>query len=180
MVGSQQHGAMTDNDNEGWPGYVIDQVYAKANDSVPQWKPNVILVNAGTNDCSQDNDIVHAGDRMRAMVEHLFEMSPRATVLLSSLIVNKDSNVEANVLAVNVQYRALAADLKARGRRLVFVDMHGPDGPLLEDMADSTHPNDEGYLKMGALWYKGLVDASKDGFIVAPEPVYGVPDDGGA
>ncbi|KAH8911596.1 SGNH hydrolase [Coniochaeta sp. PMI_546] len=179
MVGSQHHGSMADNDNEGWPGYVIDQVYAKANASVPAWKPNVILVNAGTNDCSQNKSIDHAGDRMLAMLEHLFVMSPRATILLSSLIINKNSTVEGRVVRANDEYRAVATTLKAKGRRLVFVDMHGPDGPQPADMSDNTHPNDNGYKKMATLWYNGLVDASKAGFLEAPEPVDGVPDNGG-
>lgn len=179
MVGSQHHGSMADNDNEGWPGYVVDQVYAKANASVPTWKPNVILVNAGTNDCTQNKSIDHAGDRMLAMLEHLFVLSPRATILLSSLIVNKNSTVEERVLSVNDEYRTVAAALKAKGRRLVFVEMHGPDGPQLADMSDNTHPNDRGYKKMATLWYNGLVDASKAGLLEAPEPVDGVPDDGG-
>ena len=180
MVGSQKHGDMADNDNEGWPGYVVDQIYAKANASVPTWKPNVILVNAGTNDCAQDRDIDHAGDRVLAMLEHLYAMSPSATVLLSSLIVNKNAAVDGRVLNVNAQYRAVAAGLRAKGRRLVYVEMHGPDGPLAGDMFDDTHPNDNGYRKMAVLWYNALVDASRAGFLVAPEPVNGVPDDGGS
>jgi hypothetical protein len=34
MVGSRRNGSMEDNDVEGWPGYVIDQVQAKANVAV--------------------------------------------------------------------------------------------------------------------------------------------------
>jgi len=180
MVGTQQHGSMPDNDVEGWPGYVIDQVFAKANSSVPAWKPNVILVNAGTNDCSQNKSIDRAGERMLAMLEHLFDMSPRATIVLSSLIINKNATVEDRVLNVNDQYREVAAGLKAKGRRLVFAEMHGGDGPQVADMSDDTHPNDRGYQKMAVLWYNALATADRGGLLVAPEPVDGVPDDGGA
>lgn len=178
MVGSQQHGNMVDNDNEGWPGYVVNQVSAKANASVPPWKPNVVLVNAGTNDCSQNVDLDRAGERMLAMLEHIYVMTPRATVILSSLIFNKNATVDGRVLAVNGKYRALAADLRAKGRRIVYAEMHGADGPLPSDMSDNTHPNDKGYKKMATLWYNALVDASKAGLLVAPEPVDGVPEDG--
>ncbi|KAB5545854.1 SGNH hydrolase-type esterase domain-containing protein [Coniochaeta sp. 2T2.1] len=179
MVGSQHHGTMVDNDNEGWPGYVIDQVYAKANASVPAWKPNVILVNAGTNDCSQDRNVGHAGERMLAMLEQLFVLSPRATVLLSSLVVNKNATTERQVVTVNEQYRTVAEELKARGRRLVYVEMQNEDGPQKGDLSDNTHPNDKGYRKMAILWYNALVDASRAGLLQAPEPVEGLPDDGG-
>jgi lysophospholipase L1-like esterase len=180
MVGSRQHGTMADNDVEGWPGFVVDKVYAKANVSVPAWKPNVILVNAGTNDCSQDRDVDHLGERMLAMLEHLLVMSPRATIVLSSLIVNKDAAVEERVLRVNEQYRDVVAKLGSKGKRVVFVDMHDKSGPRVGDMFDNTHPNDKGYKKMAVLWYNALVKADRAGLLVAPEPLEGVPEDGGS
>ncbi len=36
MVGSRRNGTMEDNDVEGWPGYIIDQVHTKANTAVPK------------------------------------------------------------------------------------------------------------------------------------------------
>lgn len=180
MVGSRKSGSMTDNDNEGWPGFVVDEVHKKANASVPVWKPNVVLINAGTNDCIQDLDVSHAGDRMRRMVHGVLDMSPRATVILSSLLVNKKKATEANVLIVNTQYRALAKDLRASGKRVVFADMHASDGPLVGDLADDTHPNDAGYRKMAAIWQRAMVEASAAGFLISPEPVHGVPADGGS
>jgi lysophospholipase L1-like esterase len=180
MVGSRKHGDMVDNDVEGWPGYVIEQVYAKARgkNSVVFWKPNVILVNLGTNDCLQDRDLGNAGERMREMVEDLWVLSPRALVVLSSLIRNKDETVDGRVEEVNKQYAALVGDLRGQGRRIAFVDMHGASGPALADMSDQTHPNDNGYNKMAKIWYAGLVDAGLAGMIEKPEVVDGVPDDG--
>ncbi|RKU46248.1 hypothetical protein DL546_005710 [Coniochaeta pulveracea] len=180
MVGSRQNGDMVDNDVEGWPGYVIEQVYAKAKgkNSVGFWKPNVILVNLGTNDCLQDLDLADAGERMREMVEGLWVLSPRALVVLSSLILNKNETVDERVEAVNKQYAALVSQLKGDGRRIAFVDMHGANGPTLADMNDQTHPNDNGYSKMAKILYAGLVDAGKAKMIEKPEVVNGVPDDG--
>lgn len=180
MVGSRKGGNMTDGDNEGWPGFVVDEVFGKANESVPKFKPNLVLINAGTNDCIQDLDVTATGARMRAMILGLLSMSPRATVVLSSLIVNKEAATEANVLNVNKQYQLVATSLRASGRRVVFADMHGPDGPVVEDLVDDTHPNDLGYRKMAAIWYRGISEASTAGFLISPEPVDGVPDDGGS
>ncbi|KAJ9130365.1 Lipase, gdsl [Pleurostoma richardsiae] len=179
MVGSRKHGTMADSDNEGWPGYVIDQVHDKARTSVPKWKPNVILVNAGTNDCLQNRNVTHAADRMRSMIDDLLVWSPRATIVLSTLIVNKDNKTEARVESVNEDYRALAGDLQANGTHLVLAEMHGSDGPQLADMADQTHPNDTGYAKMAAIWYAALREASNKDWLQQAENV-GIPDNGGS
>ncbi|KAK3935567.1 carbohydrate esterase [Diplogelasinospora grovesii] len=180
MVGNVHHGTMKDNDNEGWPGYRIDQVHAKATGSVPKWKPNVILLNAGTNDAGQNRNISAAGDRMEQLLTDLYSMSPRACIVLSTLLVNKKALTEANVLLINSQFRAVADKLRRAGRRLILVDMHGDDGPQILDMADDTHPNDEGYRKMANIWYAGLVQASNAGCLQRAETVPDVPDNGGS
>jgi lysophospholipase L1-like esterase len=178
MVGSRRNGAMIDNDVEGWSGYRIDQVHAVAKASVPAWKPNLVLVNAGTNDAAQNHDVPHAGERMEQMLADVWALSPRATVLLSTLLLNTNEDTERNVVEINEQYAKLVEKLREEGRRIVLVDMHGPEGPLAEDLPDNTHPSNEGYRKMARLWYKGIEEASNMGFIQPPEAVDGLPDDG--
>lgn len=181
MVGSRQAGTMRDNDVEGWPGNRIEQVHAKAvaKGSVPGLKPNVVLINAGTNDATQNFSVSTAGERMEAMIRDVYAASPRAVVVLSTLLVN--GKAERNVQTINRQFADLARKLRDREKRkLVLVDMHGDDGPGTGDLVDGTHPNDAGYRKMANLWYKGLMVASDAGWLEAPEPVQGLPDDGEA
>ncbi|KAK1752312.1 family 3 putative carbohydrate esterase [Echria macrotheca] len=178
MVGSRQHGTMKDNDVEGWPGFRIDQVQAKARDSVPKFKPNVFLINVGTNDALQNRNVSTAGERMEALIGDLYSMSPRATIVLSTLIVNKNPQVERSVQAINTQLVALVPKLRQAGRRIILVDMHADNGPLLEDLADETHPNDVGYRKMANIWYAGLNSVGNLGWLQAAEPVAGLPDNG--
>lgn len=182
MVGSRRAGTMRDSDVEGWPGFRIAEVHAKARASVPAWKPNVVLVNAGTNDATQGWSVGSAGQRMEDMIRDLWAMSPRAVVVLSTLLVNtKNAESARNVAAINRQFGEVVKRLgggKQEGKRIVLVDMQGEDGPGREDLADDTHPNDEGYRKMANVWMKGLVAASDAGWLQAPEPVEGVPDDG--
>ncbi|KAK4125761.1 carbohydrate esterase family 3 protein [Parathielavia appendiculata] len=181
MVGSRQSSTMADNDVEGWPGLRVEQVRKKARASVPQWKPNVVLVNAGTNDALQGWNVSSAGERMEEMVRGVWEDSPRAVVVLSTLVVNQQASVEQNVEVINRQYRKLAARLRGEeGRRIVLAEMHGEKGPVLEDLADGIHPTDHGYRIMAELWFAALVEASQAGLLQAPEPVEGVPDDGAA
>ncbi|CAP71774.1 uncharacterized protein PODANS_6_7250 [Podospora anserina S mat+] len=181
FVGSRKAGIMRDNDVEGWPGARIDEVHSRAVAavSVPKYKPNVFLVNAGTNDALQNKDVRTAALRMEAMLKDCWTLSPRAVVILSTLLLNKDPVVERRVLDINDQFRRLVKSLRDEGRRIVLVDMHSDQGPMEGvDFADQTHPNDRGYKKMANIWFAGLVAAGDEGWIQTPEAVAGLPDDG--
>ncbi|KAK3378891.1 carbohydrate esterase family 3 protein [Lasiosphaeria ovina] len=181
MVGNRQHGSMRDNDVEGWPGFRIEQVHQKAATSVPQWKPNVILVNAGTNDALQNKNVSSAGERMESMLNDLYGWSPRAVIFLSTLIVNRNGNAERDAVAINVQLTSVAQKFQAAGRRLLLVNMRGDTGPQLGDLADDTHPNDVGYRKMANIWLAALLEASDAGLLQRPEAAsISIPDDGGS
>lgn len=177
MVGSRQNGTMDDNDVEGWPGLRIEQVLAKADLSVPTLKPNVVLINVGTNDCLQNFNISGAGDRMNTLISDVQAMSPRAAFILSTLIINADTDVDARVETVNAAFRTLVADLQSAGFPIVLAEMHGDNGPQLDEMADQTHPDDKGYAKMGTIFDAAMEDLSDRGFIQAAED-NGLPIDG--
>jgi lysophospholipase L1-like esterase len=177
MVGNVKSGSMLDNENEGWSGYIIDQVLAKAQDSVARWKPNVITLNVGTNDCARNIDVPNAGKRMEALLEVIWTESPNSTVILSTVLVNGNANTEKNAVVVNEQYTALAKALRSSGRKVVLVDMRGPGGVLATDLADGTHPNDYGYGKMAVIWTKGLRQASTEGLITRAADIE-LPDNG--
>lgn len=186
-VGSRNNGTMAGNAVEGWPGYRIDQVMPKAQTAVPASRPNVILLNVGTNDCVQDFDMDNTtrisalapvltsnvnytvGDRMRIFVEDLFNWSPNATVVMSTLILNKMADTNKRVDDANAKFAAVAASLQAQGRRVVLANMSAAaGGPNISTMADVTHPNDIGYSMMANRWYIALKEASDRNFIVAP------------
>ncbi|KAK2000965.1 GDSL-like Lipase/Acylhydrolase [Colletotrichum falcatum] len=171
MVGSHPNGTMADNDNEGWPGFRIDQVLAKAEVSVPETLPNLVLVNAGTNDCAQAYDTAGAGARMLALLEFLWSASPRATAVLSTLLPNGNNATEACVLRVNEQYRALVAQQQALSKKIALADMHTDKGPLASDLVDGTHPDDAGYVKMADIWFASIKDAASRGWLESPQPL---------
>lgn len=187
-VGSRNNGTMADNAVEGWPGLLIDAITHKAREAVPRYLPNVILLNAGTNDCVRDVDVdsttqlslvepaltsnstYDIGTRMRLMVEYLVEWSPRATVVMSTLVNNMEPATQARVDDANAKFRHVARELQGEGLRVVLAEMDAAaGGPNKTTMADVTHPDDTGYGLMANRWYAALVDASKRGFIVQPE-----------
>ncbi|KAI1468018.1 carbohydrate esterase family 3 protein [Daldinia caldariorum] len=179
MVGDNPSGSMRDNDTEGWKSYTVDQVRGKADAAVPKYKPNVVLVNVGTNDCVQDQDLANAGGRLRALLDALFRESPRATVVLSTLLVNRDAAVQRRVEDFNAQLRKVGEQLQAGKKRLVVVDMQSDAGPQLADLnSDGTHPGDGGYRKMADVFYAGLKEADRRNYFVEAEKVDGLADDG--
>ncbi|KAK1979293.1 GDSL-like Lipase/Acylhydrolase [Colletotrichum cereale] len=169
MVGSHPNGTMADNDNEGWPGFRIDQVLDKAEASVPATLPNLVLINAGTNDCVQSFDTDNAAARTLEMLEFIWTTSKRASVVLSTLLPNGNPTTEACVLRVNEQYKALVEEQQALSKKVVLADMHSDAGPLASDLVDGTHPSDAGYVKMANLWFASIKDAASRGWLEAPQ-----------
>lgn len=173
-VGTQRVGAFIDNDVEAYPGARIDQIHVHAQKSVPGTKPNLFILHVGTNDCLQKHDTAHAGARLRDLVTYLLRASPRATVVLSSLLTNTVRGKEACIVEVNAQIRRLASALQREGKPVVLAEMHYeqgvPDRPVPADIsADGTHPFDRGYGLMAAVFFDAVVEADRRGFLRAPE-----------
>lgn len=155
------------NDNEGWPGYRIAQVHEKAQASVSTYLPNLVLVNAGTNDCVQDAEPDTAGERMLAMLEDVWADSSRGTIVLSTLLPNEYA--DGCVQDVNQQFRDLVEAQQALSRKVVLADMYSDEGPTLEDLVDGTHPGDEGFVKMANVWFAAIEDAAGRGWLEEPQ-----------
>ena len=172
IVGSRNHGSMSNNAHEGWRGFRIEQIAKKAEKSVPRYLPNLFTLNAGSNDCLQDFALDRAEERVRALLERLWDCAPGSTVLLSTLLVCASLRTEMRVLRFNENLRLLAEKLAEERRRLVLVDMHGSDGPGVADLsADGVHPNDEGYEKMAVKWFEGVREADERGLLEHSRPI---------
>jgi len=170
LVGSRKSGTMTNNEHEGWRGFRIDQIATKAKASAEGLQPQLFTVNAGSNDCLQGYKLEEASRRMDNLLESLWLASPDSTVVIGSLLVNKDKRVDGVIRDFNQQLEKLVRTKRWEGRKVVFVDMHGGDGPLVEDLGeDGTHPNDAGYAKMAKIWLQGIQVASNSGFLSATE-----------
>ncbi|KAB8075295.1 SGNH hydrolase-type esterase domain-containing protein [Aspergillus leporis] len=177
MVGSKKHGNMTDSDVEAHSGDTIDQVKKAAQNSL-SYRPNVVLINAGTNDCRLNLNITHTGDRMRSLIDSILEAEDTrsTTIVLSTLIPSQVKNTAANRPSVNRQFRELVDSMQQEGVHIVLADMDPetdgdgdrlsyPEDYTTNGVADDTHPNDNGYSKMANVWYKAILDASDRDFI---------------
>ncbi|RYP05273.1 hypothetical protein DL764_003934 [Monosporascus ibericus] len=178
MVGNFNRGNMNDNDHEGVSGDRVSQVNDRAQRSVAVWLPNVILINAGTNDATQNGaveSVSGTGARMRQMIDGLFSHVPTAVVVLSTLLPNGIN--QGNVDLINDQYRKLYREyipLDADGNepanpafKVVLADM--ADGFItMDDIHDGTHPTVLGEQKMAAVWDWAIAKANDKGWITKP------------
>ncbi|KAL4860487.1 SGNH hydrolase-type esterase domain-containing protein [Aspergillus spectabilis] len=163
MVGSVASGAMSDKSHEGHPAYRIEQVMQEATRSVG-YKPNVVLINAGTNDATQGYFVGTAGERMDALLDHLYSSIPDTTIILSTLLPNTAR--PALVADINVQYRRIYTRRSDAGDKIVLADM--ANALEVSDLIDDTHPNDEGYRKMATVWWAAIQATQRRGFLSAP------------
>ncbi len=153
---------------------------------MPQTQPNLILINAGSSDCFQQD---HWGpafilQKMRALVDYLFEASPRATIIMSTIITSPWDNVEDCVKSANAQIRQVAIDLIREGKPVALAEMHHDQG--LPDRVerkhigkDNMHPIDAGYFLMGDIFIESIQDVEEKGWLQAPVN-NGIPYDGEA
>lgn len=198
MVGSQHYGNMTDDvslsfyigsyvfyerltrpkppqNNEGYPGATIAEVQTKAMKALPTLpnRPNLVLINAGTNDCREDLNITGAGDRMEKMIDAILKAKDmeKATIILSTLIPSDQKGVKAHRDAVNEQYRKLVTAMSKKGTPIRLAEMENalswPQDYIANGKVDDTHPSDAGYAKMAKVWFEAIKDAYQDGIIKA-------------
>jgi lysophospholipase L1-like esterase len=155
FVGSQQSGTMADRDNEGHPGLRIDQIAANADAWLAAARPDVVLLNVGTNDTLQNYDLPNAPARLDDLLDQIVAARPTAAVVFSTLVPSGNATNDSRVRTFNAALPAIASAQAAAGHNVRLVDLYGTltaadIGP------DTIHPTDGGYVKLANLWYTAL------------------------
>jgi lysophospholipase L1-like esterase len=181
---------MPDGQHEGVPGARIDEIYSYMDKSLDS-KPNVYLINAGTNDCQQ-NHLKMNGTirRMNDLLTKARAVSTKATIILSTLTPSFNgagANQRVNLLNIEIRERksyldptcvgqtwantsfVVAAKLRKDGISIVLAEMN--DGFLSKPdfNADGIHPTNDGYKKMAAVWTAAILEAREAGMLQDPE-----------
>ncbi|KAJ6610677.1 hypothetical protein B0H10DRAFT_1953701 [Mycena sp. CBHHK59/15] len=128
----------------------------------PVQNPNVIFLLAGTNDINNGDDVADAPDRLMAIVDEITSTLPNTALLVGTIPLNGDPTKEALADTFNYEIIQLLLRRASDGARVMPVPMESL-GP--EDMADSLHPNDQGYAKMADAWFSALWQAAEWGWI---------------
>ncbi|MCC6907663.1 MAG: hypothetical protein IT430_06970 [Phycisphaerales bacterium] len=143
---------LADSDHEGHGGWRIYNIHNNIVDWMTRYEPDEILLHIGTNDISTGADARTAAQRLRRLLDTIFQTDPQVRVYVASIILRTDDPAKAEITE---DYAALTPfvviDQQRRGFDARFVPMHRFIGP--DDLEDGLHPNARGYDKMGLVWW---------------------------
>lgn len=186
MYLQNRYGDFKDNDVQAFGAQPIKPTLDRLKEVVPQVQPNLILVNAGSSDCFQLDNWGDSGvfSKMRDLIDFLFEASPKATIIMSTIITSPWDGTERCVKSSNAQIRQVAIDLIREGKPVTMAEMHFdqglPNRVERQDIGpDDMHPTDIGYFKMGDIFMEKIIEVDKNGWLQPPVN-NGVPYDGDA
>jgi lysophospholipase L1-like esterase len=148
FVGSRRSGRGPDADHEGHPGWRTDNL----TDDIEQWlaaaKPDVVLLDIGTNDLTRKFDADIAPAKTADLIDRIIRQLPNVRVVVAKLLVVGYAG------AAFRRYNAtLAGVVAARGPRVSLADMSRIPAA---NTVDGVHPTDSGYRQMAYQWYQAL------------------------
>ncbi|KAM0342058.1 hypothetical protein ACHAPU_009786 [Fusarium lateritium] len=176
MVGSLKKGTMKDNDHEAVPGDVLTQILARVPNSTG-YKPNIVIINGGTNDANTPVDPESAGARMNKILNALWDAEgmSETCIFLSTLIPTNNANGAKYSPIINNQYRTLVLTRAKEGKCIIMADMwpqgqqwFNLDNDYLAGEHPNVHPNDVGHAKMAAVFYNAINKALDRKQVVQP------------
>ncbi|GAA0954798.1 GDSL-type esterase/lipase family protein [Nonomuraea longicatena] len=173
FVGSQRSGQMTDPDHEGYPDHEIDQIAARVAATVPQMKPNVVTLMAGSTDMKNNTHVAGASDRLGRLVDQILRDAPHATVLVATLPPASDPAVQARIETFNQRVPGMVMERQTAGKHVALVSM---SDLTTTDLADGFHPNEAGYRKIANAFANGVIGAVLSGWLesgtaATPQPL---------
>jgi hypothetical protein len=137
------------NHHEGWSGYTISMILAKAANDV-QFGPHMILLHAGTNDTYM-TDPTGAPMRLSSAVDSLASMFPNALIVVAKIIPYPSQTTNVNL--INQSIPAMVQSKQSMGKHVIMVDLNTGFDTKTMLSSDSIHPNQTGYDWMGDTWY---------------------------
>ncbi|AHH99332.1 FG-GAP-like repeat-containing protein [Kutzneria albida] len=171
LVGSVRAGQLSDPDNEGHSGWMINDIAGQVDVWLATYRPDVVLLHIGINDLDRGADKPHAADRLAALVARIYADRPGVTLVLSGLI-GVTPGLESLVADYNNRARALVAQYRASGGKIVYEDL-----PLTSaQLNDRLHPNDSGYATMARAFDAGLRQGYANGWFQGRVPAPGAPE----
>jgi lysophospholipase L1-like esterase len=156
FVGSQQDGpsSLLDRNNEGHPGWRIDQISARVVGWLEATQPQIILLHIGTNDIIQGYSPAVAAARLQYLLDQITTTEPNADVIIAQIIPLGRPLLDIRVAEYNSYIPIIAHQMAARGKHVICIDMYNI--VPTSDLVDGIHPDVAGYALMANEWYQAL------------------------
>ncbi|GIM94809.1 hypothetical protein Ato02nite_066020 [Paractinoplanes toevensis] len=174
FVGTQQGGTMLDDQNEGHRGYFLDDLTKITSPQLSSWRPNLVALYAGTNDMAFNVAPETAPGRLREVIEDAFDGDPDVTVLVSTLVPSRDPAVQSRIDQFNATVPLIVEEYQKTGKHVELADM---SAVTVDDLADTTHPNDVGYAKMANAFFDSAEEVTARGWVAERDGGIGPRDD---
>ena len=98
-----------------------------------------------------------APQRLGSLIDTIVTDAPNALLVVAQLTPLGNPSHEMGVEAYNAAIPAVVQQRASAGKYILLVDMHtGLDVCIMLDTADMIHPNDKGYVFMGAEWFAAI------------------------
>jgi lysophospholipase L1-like esterase len=150
-VGSLRSGTMADPDNEGHSGALISEIDAAEDTATSAYRPNVVLLHAGTNDTNRDTEMSTAPQRLAHLIDDIVAHDPGVVVVVAQIVPNANADAQRRVDAFNAAIPDLVNARSAQ--KVVLASM---SRVTTAQLADGLHPNDSGFQTMADAWHSAL------------------------
>ncbi|TQN66074.1 putative endoglucanase X, partial [Colletotrichum shisoi] len=131
------------------------------------YRPNIILLHAGTNDMNpnpaisqEGNDPAGAAGRLGSLIDQMVAACPDAAVLVAQIVNTCDADQRPGTEEYQKLIPGVVERRRAAGHHVLAVDLAALGDGVLRD--DCIHPSDEGYRTMGDYWYDFIAQIPKD------------------
>jgi lysophospholipase L1-like esterase len=126
-----------------------------------EYKPNIVLLMIGTNDCIDNYDMANATTRLSTLIGTIYDQLPDVLIVVAQPIPsrgdaskNDDTGLSARLKTYGDAIPAVVKSWADKGKHISSVDMYTPFNPNKASLIDDQwHPNLAGYTLLGDQWY---------------------------
>lgn len=157
FVGSSSNGPaeLTDREHEGHTGWHIDQLDSNINTWMDSAKPDIVMLQIGTNDILHSYDMTTAPSRLSSLIDKICAKLPAGGKLYVAKITPLGTDYPyQKVQSYNNQISEVVQNKVKQGKPIAIVDMYSV--LTAADLADGIHPSKAGYDKMADVWYNTI------------------------